>query len=147
MSQSTPAAGADLGAAPFGRPPRILLAEDDEAVRESIAEALREDGYEVIVVENGRDLFWSLAVPTHTHGAVDLVVTDVRMPAYSGLDVLDALATDCPVPKVVMTAFPTQDTLAKAKSLGIALLEKPFPLEHLRVLVHELIAKFRASQA
>ena len=132
----------DLPAAPapvlrFARgepaPSRILLAEDDDAMRELIVEALREEGYQVIEVCNGRQLAKCLAGTSDVHyPRPDLVITDVRMPGPSGLDVLAAIRqADWEMPVMVITAFGSPETHAEARRLGAQILDKPFDVDDL----------------
>jgi len=118
---------------PVGR--RVVLAEDDGAMREMLAVVLSEAGYQVTTVSDGAELarFLRELAP----GArFDLIVTDVNMPGGSGLDVIDQLRqTGDDTPVIVVTAFPQADILARAHELGLRLLAKPFELDTLRAAV------------
>jgi DNA-binding response OmpR family regulator len=121
--------------------PRVLLAEDDEALRTFLAELLRDDGYDVVEVSDGRQLFWVVETALRTR-PIDVVVSDLRMPAYNGLDVVEAWAHAGTGPKVVlMSAFPDHEVRRRAESLGVALLEKPFDVGRLRDLVRTLVSR------
>ena len=73
---------------------------------------------------------------------VDAVVSDLRMPVCSGLDVLETLRrTRRTVPFVLMTGFADDDTRARAGRLGAVLLEKPFMMNDLRVALRTLFAR------
>ncbi len=128
-------------------PPRarnILVAEDDDAMRDLLAEALARRGYAVETVADGDALFRRMARsidPVETP-LPDLLVTDVRMPGLGGLDVVTALrALDQRLPVVVITAFGEPATRARARALGAAhVLEKPFELDVLCRLVQSLLA-------
>jgi CheY-like chemotaxis protein len=127
------------GTSPMTDAPKatILLAEDDTAFRKLLAAVLRDDGYEVIEARTGGE------VVDHVSGSllepglcdrVDLVITDVRMPGLSGLDMMDTLRhTRCLPKTIVITAFGDQQLHARAKRLGaVAVLDKPFDLDELR---------------
>jgi len=118
---------------PVGR--RVVLAEDDIAMREMLAAVLREGGYQVTTVNDGSELSLLLCEPRpNVH--FDLIVTDVNMPGGSGLDVIDQLrhaGDDTPV--IVVTAFPQTEIRKRAHELGLRLLAKPFELEALRAAV------------
>lgn len=118
---------------PVGR--RVVLAEDDSAMREMLAVVLSEAGYQVTTVADGAELARFLREPAPgTH--LDLIVTDVNMPGGSGLDVIDQLRRDGDdTPVIVVTAFPQEDIRKRARELGIRLLAKPFELETLRAAV------------
>ena len=66
----------------------------------------------------------------------DLILTDMRMPGYDGLDVVEAWAEGGPGPRVIlMSAFPDEETRRRAEQLGVLLIDKPFDLERLLKLV------------
>jgi DNA-binding response OmpR family regulator len=124
--------------------PRVLLAEDDLEMRTMIACALRSDGHEVIEVADGWQLLQYLT--THTLNAapderIDLLISDVRMPGKSGLDVLAGMRwADWPMPVILITAFGDLQTHAEARRLGAAaVFDKPFELDDLRTLALNLL--------
>lgn len=131
-------------AAVFLRPelrPRILLADDEPAVRTLVASVLRTEGYEVVEASDGAELvelveaaFW--ARKRHRVG-VSLVLTDVRMPEFSGIDVLWILrATSWEVPVILMGSWEDDPARIEAGELGAnAFLRKPLDLEALRRVV------------
>ena len=120
------------------RPPRILIAEDDDDMRSLVAHTMRRDGYEVRAVSDGGQLLGQLAFG----GEVDLIISDVRMPIYSGATILgsvrSALST---LPVILMTAFTDGATRAIAEELGAVLLDKPFAIDDLRTAVKSLLPK------
>jgi CheY-like chemotaxis protein len=118
------------------RPTRVLVAEDDADAREMLVEALREEGYQVIEVENGRQLAKCLVKPYgHTCPRPDVVISDIRMPGHTGLEVLAALReSDWAMPVILVTAFGDEDTHEEARRLGAALVvDKPCSVE---LMVH-----------
>lgn len=125
------------------RAPRVLLAEDDEHMRRLIASSLRRDGFEVIEARDGVELLesvGSLVLRPRDGHPVDLVITDIRMPRMSGMDVLAGLRSwDWSTPVILLTAFGDAATHAEARMLGAArLFDKPFDLYDLRVMAMEL---------
>jgi DNA-binding response OmpR family regulator len=118
---------------PIGR--RVLVAEDDPAMRDLLETVLSQRGYQVATVGNGSELT-TLLGHTRAEERFDLIVSDVRMPGISGLDVIDRLreAGDT-TPVVIVTAFPQGDVVERARGLEVRLLSKPFDLETLRVAV------------
>ena len=126
-------------------PPRILLAEDDVEMRRLVADALRGDGYVVLEVQDGGRLLVTLAHEYVGRGGqrlVDLVVTDVRMPVCSGLQILEQMrAARWPVPVILMTAFGDAETLRRAHSLDALLFVKPFEVDDLRIAVGRLLGR------
>lgn len=119
--------------------PRVLIAEDDRAMRTLVSLSLRRAGLEVIEAHDGTAL--RAFVDTFIDHPVDLIVTDVCMPGPSGLDVLERLrAADHRTPVIVMTAFADERARERALALGATLFDKPFELTELRVAALRLLA-------
>ncbi len=125
------------------RPRRVLVAEDDPEMRRLVVEALRKDGYQVDSVSDGGRMLIALAhgIVDPTGGSLpDLIVSDVRMPVCSGLQLLEQIRTaHLRMPVVLMTAFGDDATRKQAHSLGARLLDKPFDLGELRRVVASLL--------
>jgi CheY-like chemotaxis protein len=82
----------------------VIIADDDEDIRESLASVLREEGYETRCAEDGRE---ALLVLDSLAGAPCVIILDLMMPVMNGFDVLDALAKDhrlSEVPVIVCSA-------------------------------------------
>jgi two-component system response regulator (stage 0 sporulation protein F) len=113
---------------------RILLAEDDGAMRSMLASVLRRAGLEVVEACNGSETLELLAYAFAGCGSrFDLIISDVRMPGYDGLNVLASIR-EMPnrAPLILITAFGTAAAHATAKRLGaFAMLDKPFQLADL----------------
>jgi DNA-binding response OmpR family regulator len=127
-------------------PARVLLAEDDRELRGLLALTLREDGYEVKEAADGAELLEALS-EAGEGATFDLVITDIRMPRHTGIDVLSRLRwTDGELPVILITAFGEERTHQLAERLGAAaVFDKPFDLDDLRVAVtHTLFARGRA---
>jgi two-component system, response regulator, stage 0 sporulation protein F len=129
-------------------PPRILLAEDDDDLRTLIGSSLRMDGYQVIEARDGGELLDMIAdwlVYKWPEDPVDLILSDVRMPGYSGMEVLSGLRKahwDTPV--VLITAHGNMKLRTEASRLGAsAVLGKPFDLDDLRTTVLHVITHNR----
>jgi DNA-binding response OmpR family regulator len=126
---------------PWRRGDMLLLIEDDTEMRRMLASALRRDGYHVIEQANGDDALDWLG-PGVLDGDIerlpDLVVSDVRLPYFTGLEILESLkVARRRIPVILITGFPDQDTYAQAAALGAeCVLEKPFDLGELRAAVH-----------
>jgi CheY-like chemotaxis protein len=115
------------------RKKRVLLAEDDDSARRALAKSLRGLDLDVVeVVDGGRLL---VAVASHYKGErhpedVDLVITDVRMPVCSGLDVFKGIrAAHWKTPVIIMTAYETKEVRDVVATLGAVLLHKPLDLD------------------
>jgi DNA-binding response OmpR family regulator len=122
-------------------PPRVLLGEDDTQMRLLVAEALRCDGFEVDEVGDGRRVLECVAQATSGEGRpYDLVISDVRMPAFDGFKIVGQLrAGPTPPPVILMTAFGDDDCTARAAQLGVTMFYKPFKLAHLREVARRIL--------
>jgi CheY-like chemotaxis protein len=128
--------------AALDRPLRILVADDDESLRTLLAAVLASDGHETVDVADGAELLERLArgLLEGSGWSFDLIVSDVEMPMWSGLDLLAGLSREPTAPPIIlMTAFGDERTHREARRLGaITLLDKPFDLEELRALVRRV---------
>jgi DNA-binding response OmpR family regulator len=127
-------------------PSRILLADDDDEMRRLLAEALREDGYEVLEARNGQELLTQVRSSVFRCDAgtpADALVADIRMPGRSGLEVLNVVRdADWAVPVVLITAFGDDETHAEANRMGAdVVLDKPFDPEDLLAALRRLVAR------
>lgn len=109
--------------------PRVLIAEDDDELRASLASLFLEDGFEVFAVGNGDDLLAAFEwADADGGGRFDMVVTDLRMPGDSPLKTLRTLrARGIDTPLIVMTAYDEPGLREEVTALGSAeLVGKPF---------------------
>lgn len=120
---------------------RILLAEDDADMRAMLASTLRADGHEVVEAgDGGRMLVCVGRVYLGESDSFDLLVSDIRMPVCSGLQILEKLRlAHWHLPAIMMTAFGDDRTRAKAISLGALVIMKPFALDDFRAVVHHMV--------
>lgn len=126
----------------------MAIAEDDDEFRALLATMLRRAGYCVREFSSGSQLLKSLSVDDKAAALVaepalgiDLVISDIRMPGASGLDVLAQLhSAHQLVPVVLMTAFGDRSTHEQALQMGAAaLIDKPFELDELLSLTDRLL--------
>jgi len=122
------------------RPKCVLLAEDDPYMRQLLASALRKDGYEVIEAKDGIECLGCMQSWVFDHAAPtlpDIIISDIRMPGWSGLEILQiARAKDPCVPVILITAFGAREIHNEAWRLGAAaVFDKPFDVDDLRELV------------
>lgn len=117
------------------RPQKIVVADDDQPMRALLTAVLRHDGYDVGEAADGRQLFWAIARSSFNR-PVDLVISDLSMPAYDGLEIAEAWAeVGCRPHILLMTAFPTPETERRAATIGIGMLAKPFTPDQLQRVV------------
>lgn len=124
-------------------PPRVLLAEDDAEMRRMLAQLLRMDGYEVVECPDGVGLLDHLStfLGRTRLKDFDLVISDIRMPGLTGLEVIGGLhrMRGFP-PTILMTAFGDQETHAQARQIGVvAMFDKPFKTSGLMAKVRETV--------
>ena len=115
---------------------RILLVEDRDSLRRLLARALADEGYEVAATGLGAD-----AVRRLGESRFDLVLTDLKLPDLSGLEVLAASREAQPrLPVVVLTGYGTVAAAVEAMKLGAYdFIEKPLELPDLARLVARAI--------
>ncbi len=124
---------------------RILVAEDDVAMRRLMAAALRTAGHRVIEASDGVDVLDRIesTIWADRQDAIGLIVCDMAMPALSGLDVLAALrSAEVRTPFILITAFGDDLVRAEAKALGAStVLDKPLDLQQLRNAVEAALCE------
>jgi CheY-like chemotaxis protein len=114
---------------------RILVVEDDDAIRGLVSEVLREDGYQVREATNGAE-----ALQTVQEGCPDLIVLDLMMPVMNGWTFLEECRRNLPcaeVPVVVTSAsHDLPRTADRLRAMGVrTCLAKPFDVDGLLALV------------
>lgn len=110
---------------------RILLAEDDQAMRTYLARALQNAGYDVVAVECGTE-----ALPHLETETFDLLLSDIVMPEMDGIELAQRCAEVSPMTKVMfITGFAAVTLRASREAPQAKVLSKPF---HLRDIVMEV---------
>ncbi|MCB9743099.1 MAG: sigma-54-dependent Fis family transcriptional regulator [Alphaproteobacteria bacterium] len=121
----------------------LLVCDDEELIRWSLAEHLRQEGHEVFEAEDGQECLEQIAAH-----APDLVLTDIKMPRMDGIELLRRLreqGDDTPV--IVITAYGAVDTALEATRLGAAAyLAKPFDLREVGLAVNKVLEQRRLEQ-
>jgi DNA-binding response OmpR family regulator len=122
-------------------PAHIILAEDDPEMRALLAVPLREDGYEVVEACDGVELIRAIHRFEMAPLSMGLIITDIRMPGFTGIEMLEYLHyAGLRVPVIVMTGFGDARTHAEARELGATMvLDKPFDVDHLRAAVQRIL--------
>ena len=113
-------------------PTKILLVEDEQLLRESLAQLLTEEGFEVVQAGDGK-----VGYDAALAQSFDLVLTDIRMPVMDGVTLLKQLQTVIPqTPVIVITAFGTVESAVTAMRSGAAdYLLKPVQFEDVLIRV------------
>jgi response regulator RpfG family c-di-GMP phosphodiesterase len=122
---------------------RILVVDDDRSVREFLMSTLAAEGHQVVAAEGGQR-----GIELFRDGAFDLVITDVRMPGTTGLELLRTIKRQSPdVEVIVVTAHASLDTAIEALRDGAYdLITKPLPdIEALFRVVRRALEKRRLS--
>jgi len=118
----------------MGNHKRILVIDDDESIRNSLAAILRDEGYEVDVASNGRE-----ALQKSEETIYNLALIDIKLPDMEGIDILIRMKDTVPkVRKIMMTGFPSvQNAIEAVNRKADAYLVKPVEVEKLLVTIRE----------
>ena len=115
----------------------ILVAEDEDAIRDLIEDVLSEQGYRVITAADGAE---ALDLARQNDGEIDLVITDVVMPNLSGPEMVQHLQSDSPDTKVIfMSGYAKQGSLAAIEDKKAEILEKPFSPQTILTLARKVL--------
>jgi two-component system response regulator PilR (NtrC family) len=122
---------------------RILVVDDERSMRELLAIVLKRDGYEVILAENGRT-----ALNVLEREPIDLLISDIKMPDMSGVDVLRAAkGIDQDILGIMITAFASTDSAVDALRMGAYdYLSKPFDVDELKIIVRNALERRQLRQ-
>ncbi len=122
---------------------RILVVDDERSMRELLAIVLKREGYDVSLAENGRT-----ALELLSREPIDLLISDIKMPDMSGVDVLRAAKQiDQDVLGIMITAFASTETAVEAMRLGACdYLSKPFDVDLLKMKVREKVENRQLRQ-
>jgi DNA-binding NtrC family response regulator len=109
--------------------PHILIVEDEPSMSWALSEGLSEDGFTIDTFRTAEDA-WSWL----QHGKSDLVISDLRLPGMSGVDLARKLQRGPHAqPVIIVTAYGTPETLRDLHRAGVAeCFPKPFPIDMLR---------------
>lgn len=117
---------------------RILVAEDNRLILETVAHSLTREGYEIIRAVDGLECMSKLK-----ENEVDLIITDLYMPHLSGLEVISNLKNNIKsvIPIMVLSAAGAEENVLKAFDMGVDdFMVKPFSLIELNVRVRKLLS-------
>jgi DNA-binding response OmpR family regulator len=121
-------------------PRKVLLVDDELPVRAFVAKILQREGFEVIEAADGLD---ALGLFRQMSGAVDVLVTDVRMPRMMGTELVEKVKAELTaMPVVYMSGEPLEDRLHNPSS-RVIFLQKPFRPQAMVDAITALIAGYR----
>lgn len=123
--------------------PRVLVVDDDEGVRYTIAGVLEEENVDVLQAASGQEALDRIS--SSSHSPPDLVITDLRMPEMDGMELLDQLrALPNPPPVVMITAHGTERMAVEAVKRGAYdYFRKPFEIDELVAVVRRALESVR----
>lgn len=121
---------------------RVLLADDDYEMRRLLAWSLNRQGYQVTECTDGNELMKKMgSIPSEGVQPFDLIISDIRMPGFTGLQALESTEDIGALPPMILiTAFPDDETKKMARQLGaVAVMEKPFEVDALLGNVRQIL--------
>ena len=123
---------------------RLLVTEDDDAVRAFLEKAFELDGHEVVTARDGAE---ALDVLVAEAGGFDLLLTDIQMPVMDGIALALSAVRDWPdLPVLLMTGYANQRERAHGlDALVEDVIMKPFSLAEIRAAVNDALARRRAA--
>jgi two-component system cell cycle sensor histidine kinase/response regulator CckA len=128
----------DESAAKLDHPTTVLIAEDEELVRNLLARTLWAEGYRTLEARDG-GVALQLARSARPH--LHLVITDIVMPNLDGRQLGRCLAAECPeVPIIYISAYPPGDLFGRDGPAGAMFLQKPFSPEELQAAVRSCLS-------
>jgi len=121
----------------------ILIVDDDSSLRNMLSIVLKKEGYIIFSAENGKT-----AIKILKKNHVDLIISDIKMPDISGIDLLQKVKSINPeLPFILITAFSSTNDAIEAMKLGADdYITKPFNLDELKIIINKSIYKKNIEQ-
>jgi two-component system, cell cycle response regulator CpdR len=118
---------------------RILIADDEESMRQLVARAIAMDGHETVTAQDGAE---ALDMLVRSNGQFDLLLTDIKMPVMDGIALALAAARDFPrLTILLMTGFADQRERASGLDAIVHdVITKPFAVADIRTAVADALA-------
>jgi two-component system response regulator PilR (NtrC family) len=115
---------------------RLLVVDDEASMREMLGIMLKRDGFEVLTAADGVQ-----GLALYREGGIDLVISDIRMPRMSGIELLRAIkAAEAEALVIMMTAFSTTEEAVEAMKLGAYdYIIKPFKTDEVRLVISKAL--------
>ncbi|MBN2037198.1 MAG: response regulator [Chitinispirillaceae bacterium] len=122
---------------------RVLIVDDEPSICDILEKFLKKKGYDVSRAGDGKQ-----AVKVIDNGPVDLIVSDIKMPGMSGVELLQKVREKGKnIPVLITTGFPTLDTAIEALKLGAYdYLTKPFHLEEIGEKIYRALAQQKLQE-
>ncbi|HAP66708.1 MAG TPA: Fis family transcriptional regulator [Nitrospinae bacterium] len=116
----------------------ILVIDDERSMREFLSIMLGKEGYRAIAIDNGND-----ALEFISKNKYDLIITDIKMPKMSGIDILrESMALHPNTPVIMITAFASTEVAVEAMKLGAYdYITKPFNVDEIKIIIKNAIEK------
>ena len=118
------------------KPYKMLVVDDEPGIRELLLDILNFLGYQSIMAANGVE-----ALETLTRNEVDLIISDIRMPQMSGIELLKAVKNqNLEIPFVLISGYKVNEVdKVFAEGLANGFLAKPFGIEQIKALIAKLL--------
>ncbi|MBN2372826.1 response regulator [bacterium] len=117
---------------------KILVVDDEHNSREGLTKILIKEGYDIVAAESGE-----AALKEAAKQDFDLIITDLKMPDISGIEVLEKIREKKPnVGVIIVTAYGEVNSYLKAMTLGaFEYLNKPIKLDELRRVINKALGQ------
>ena len=118
---------------------KILIADDEDSMRQLVARAIAMDGHETVTAQDGAE---ALEILTRADGGFDLLLTDIQMPVMDGIALALSVARDFPdLTILLMTGFADQrERASNLNALVHDVVPKPFSVADIRTAVADALA-------
>ena len=118
---------------------KILIADDEDSMRQLVARAIAMDGHEIVTAQDGAE---ALEILTRADGRFDLLLTDIQMPVMDGIALALSVARDFPdLTILLMTGFADQrERASNLNALVHDVVTKPFSVADIRTAVADALA-------
>jgi CheY-like chemotaxis protein len=119
--------------------PKVLIADDEDSMRQLVARAIAMDGHETVTAQDGAE---ALEILTREDGAFDLLLTDIQMPVMDGIALALSAARDFPqLTILLMTGYADQrERASNLNALVHDVVTKPFSVADIRTAVADALA-------
>ena len=122
---------------------RILVVDDDESIRKTIATILKEKGYAVETAQNGKE-----AIEKSKNNFYNLALIDIRLPDMEGTKLLTSMKETTPkMVKIIVTGYPSLQNAVEAVNKGAdGYVLKPFNVEKILTMIEGQLRKQKAAR-